>query len=181
MVFPLFLLLFAAVNGLGWVGDGPDVVGNGWDVMVKGLMLLGGYFSCFAIDRGSLRARSTRSIGDPLGLDRGSLRGDPLGLGGGRRRHCPIDRKVRRRSAAASIGRLESIDRGSLRPPPNPLKTPLNSAVSLNVDACTILPQPPQPSVGDPRGLDRLDRGSLRARSIGDPRGLDRLDRSGIP
>ena len=48
-------------------------------------------------------------------IDRGSLRGDPLGLGGGRRRHGPIDRKVRRRSAAASIGRLESIDRGSLR------------------------------------------------------------------
>ena len=40
---------------------------------------------------------------------------------------------------------------------------------------------PSQPSVGDPRGLDRLDRGSLRARSIGDPLGLDRLDRSGIP
>ena len=31
------MLLFAAVDGLGWVGDGPDVVGNGWDVMVKGL------------------------------------------------------------------------------------------------------------------------------------------------
>ena len=27
----MFLLLFAAVDGLGWVGDGPDVVGNGWD------------------------------------------------------------------------------------------------------------------------------------------------------
>ena len=25
------MLLFAAVDGLGWVGDGPDVVGNGWD------------------------------------------------------------------------------------------------------------------------------------------------------
>ena len=35
-------MLFAAVDGLGWAGDGPDVVGNGWDVMVKGLMLLGG-------------------------------------------------------------------------------------------------------------------------------------------
>ena len=33
------------MDGLGWVGDGPDVVGNGWDVMVKGLMLLGRYFS----------------------------------------------------------------------------------------------------------------------------------------
>ena len=40
-----------------------------------------------SIDRGSPRARSTRSIGDPLGLDRGSPRarstrsiGDPLGL-----------------------------------------------------------------------------------------------------
>ena len=38
------MLLFDAVDGLGWVGDGPDVVGNGWDVMVKGLVLLGGYF-----------------------------------------------------------------------------------------------------------------------------------------
>ena len=38
------MLLFAAVDGLGWVGDGPDVVGNGWDVMVKGLVLLGGVF-----------------------------------------------------------------------------------------------------------------------------------------
>ena len=49
------MLLFAAVDGLGWFGDGPDVVGNGWDVMVKGLVLLGGYFlytfSGFAIDR----------------------------------------------------------------------------------------------------------------------------------
>ena len=45
------------MDGLGWVGDGPDVVGNGWDVMVKGLVLLGGevfficFFSGFAIDR----------------------------------------------------------------------------------------------------------------------------------
>ena len=38
------MLLFAAVDGLGWVEDGPDVVGNGWDVMVKGLVLLGGVF-----------------------------------------------------------------------------------------------------------------------------------------
>ena len=51
-------------------------------------------------------------------IDRGSLMGDPLGLGCGRRRHGPIDRKVRRRTAAASIGRLESIDRGSLRGDP---------------------------------------------------------------
>ena len=35
-------MLFAAVDGLGWVGDGPDVVGNEGDVMVKGLVLLGG-------------------------------------------------------------------------------------------------------------------------------------------
>ena len=37
------------------VGDGLDVVGNGWDVMVKGLVLLGGvffiFFLGFAIDR----------------------------------------------------------------------------------------------------------------------------------
>ena len=39
-------MLFAAVDGLGWVGDGPDVVGNGWDVMVKGLVLLWGIFCC---------------------------------------------------------------------------------------------------------------------------------------
>ena len=25
------------MDGLGWVGDGPDVVGNGWDVMVEAL------------------------------------------------------------------------------------------------------------------------------------------------
>ena len=37
-------MFFAAVDGLAWVGVGPDVVGNGWDVMVKGLVLLGGYF-----------------------------------------------------------------------------------------------------------------------------------------
>ena len=49
------MLLFAAVDGLVWVGDGQDVVGYGWDVMVKGLVLLGGYFlyifAGFAIDR----------------------------------------------------------------------------------------------------------------------------------
>ena len=28
------------MGGLGWVGDGPDVVGNAWDVRVKGLVLL---------------------------------------------------------------------------------------------------------------------------------------------
>ena len=45
IVFLCFFLFSAAVDGLGWVGDGPDVVGNGWDVMVKGLVLLrGGYF-----------------------------------------------------------------------------------------------------------------------------------------
>ena len=43
----MFLLLLTAVDGLGWVGDGPDVVGNGWDVMVKGLVLLGGVFYIF--------------------------------------------------------------------------------------------------------------------------------------
>ena len=32
------------MDELGWVGDGPDVVGNGWDVMVKGLVSLGGVF-----------------------------------------------------------------------------------------------------------------------------------------
>ena len=35
---------------MGWpVGNGPDVVGTGWDVMVEGLMLLGGgiYFFRF--------------------------------------------------------------------------------------------------------------------------------------
>ena len=26
-------MLFVALDGLGWVGYGPDVVGNGWDVM----------------------------------------------------------------------------------------------------------------------------------------------------
>ena len=43
------------MDGLGWLEDGPDVVGNGWDVMVEGLMLLGGgifsIFLGFAIDR----------------------------------------------------------------------------------------------------------------------------------
>ena len=30
-VFLCFLLFFAAVDGLGWCGDGPDVVENGWE------------------------------------------------------------------------------------------------------------------------------------------------------
>ena len=58
------------------------------------------------LDRGSLRARS---IGDPLGLDRGSPRarstrsiGDPLGL----------DRRDR---SGIPKGSIDSIDRGSLR------------------------------------------------------------------
>ena len=85
-----------------------------------------------SIDRGPPRARSTRSIGDPLGLDRFDRSGIPEGS-------------------------IDSIDGGSLR------------ARSTRV----------------PEGsIDSIDRGSLRARStrlIGDPRGLDRLDRSGIP
>ena len=28
-------MFFGALHGLGWVGDGLDVVGNGWDVMVR--------------------------------------------------------------------------------------------------------------------------------------------------
>ena len=40
-VFLCFLLFFAAVDGLGWCGDGPDVVGNGWE----GLRVTGGVFS----------------------------------------------------------------------------------------------------------------------------------------
>ena len=40
------------MDGLGWCGDGPDVVGNGWE----GLRVTGGgifyiFFSGFAIDR----------------------------------------------------------------------------------------------------------------------------------
>ena len=39
------------MDGLGWCGDGPDVVGNGWE----GLRVTGGVFlyifSGFAIDR----------------------------------------------------------------------------------------------------------------------------------
>ena len=42
-VFPCFLLFFAAVDGLGWCGDGPDVVRNGWE----GLVLLGAIFYIF--------------------------------------------------------------------------------------------------------------------------------------
>ena len=51
IVFYCFSMFFAAFCCCGWagmVGDGPDVVGNGWDVMVKGLMLLeGGIFYTF--------------------------------------------------------------------------------------------------------------------------------------
>ena len=50
-VFLCFLVFFAAVDGLGWCGDGPDVVGNGSDGMGSdriGLLL---HFSGFAIDR----------------------------------------------------------------------------------------------------------------------------------
>ena len=96
-----------------------------------------------SIDRGSLRARATRSIGDPRGLDpldrsgipegsidaidRGSLRGDPLGLD----RIDSIDRGSPRARSTRSIGdplgldrldrsgipegSIDSIDRGSLR------------------------------------------------------------------
>ena len=58
--------------------------------------------------------------------------------------------------------------------PPQPLITMVRSTqpnnpkprqivrLCWNVDACAILPQPPQPSFGDPLGLDR---------SIGDPLG----------
>ena len=51
-IFLCFLLFFAAVDGLGWCGDGLDVVGNGWE----GLRVTGGgdflyIFSGFAIDR----------------------------------------------------------------------------------------------------------------------------------
>ena len=115
--------------------------------------------------RGSPRARSTRSIGDPLGLDRldrsgipegsidsihrESLRGDPLGL-----------------------DRIDSIDRGSLR-----ARSTRSIEDSLGLDRLdrSAIPE---------GSIDSIDRGSLRARStrsIGDPLGLDRLDRSGIP
>ena len=30
-VFLCFLLFFAAVDGLGWCGDGPDVAEKGWE------------------------------------------------------------------------------------------------------------------------------------------------------
>ena len=36
--FLSFVLFFAALDRLGWCGDGPDVVGNGWDRM--GLLVL---------------------------------------------------------------------------------------------------------------------------------------------
>ena len=38
-VFLCFLLIFAAVDVLGWCGDGPDVVGNGWEGLVLLLLL----------------------------------------------------------------------------------------------------------------------------------------------
>ena len=38
IAFDCFLLFFDAVDGLRCVGDGPDVVGNGWEVI--GLLLL---------------------------------------------------------------------------------------------------------------------------------------------
>ena len=34
IVFVSFLLFFAALNGLGWYGDGRDGVRNGWDAMI---------------------------------------------------------------------------------------------------------------------------------------------------
>ena len=62
--------------------------------------------------------------------------------------------------------------------PPTTHQTPSNSAVSCNVDACTILPQPLTPLNPLSRiaegSIDSIDRGSLGARS-------NRLDRSGIP
>ena len=40
-VFLCFLLFFAAVDGLGWCGDGPDVVENGWEgLRVTGVVFL---------------------------------------------------------------------------------------------------------------------------------------------
>ena len=116
-------------------------------------------------------------------------------------------RIVRRQSVIRSeIGPVGIIATGvnynrhpAFRPPkPRQIVT-----VPWNVDACTILPQPLNPStlcrrsprarstrsIGDPLGLDRLerlesiDRGSPRARSTridreslrGDPLGLDRI------
>ena len=69
----------------------------------------------------------------------------------------------------------------------HPLKHLQIVTVPGKVDACAILLQP---SFGDPRGLDRLDRSGIPEGSIdsidrgslrGDPLGLGRLDRSGIP
>ena len=53
------MLLFAAVDELGWVGDGPDVVGNGWDVMVKALVLLGGVFFIYVFQALQLIGRKS--------------------------------------------------------------------------------------------------------------------------
>ena len=59
------MLLFAAVDGLGWVWDGPDVVGNGWDLLVERLVLLlllfFWYFSGFAIDRWKKSIKTIKS------------------------------------------------------------------------------------------------------------------------
>ena len=54
-MFLCFLLFSAAVDGLGWCGDGPDVVENGWEgrrVTAAGGGIFYIYiFSGFAIDR----------------------------------------------------------------------------------------------------------------------------------
>ena len=64
------MLLFAAVDGLGWVGHGLDVVGNGWDVMVEDLVLLGGDIfisvSGFAIDRSKKLYKTQNRAGNFL-------------------------------------------------------------------------------------------------------------------
>ena len=39
-VFLCFLLFFAAVDGLGWCGDAPDVVGNGLCVTGEGIFYI---------------------------------------------------------------------------------------------------------------------------------------------
>ena len=88
-----------------------------------------------------MRARSTRSIGDPLGLDR-LERLDPSGIPEGSidsiDRGSPRARSTRSIADPLGLDRLESIDRGSLR--------------------------------GDPLGLDRIDsidRGSLGEDPLG--------------
>ena len=99
----------------------------------------------------------------------------------------PLQHPKARPSVRPSVRRPSavrpSVRRPSVRPSyyPNewvcvtlqPPQTPSNSAVSWNVDACTILPQPLNPLSGIPEGsIDSIDRGSLR----GDPLGLDRLE-----